>query len=105
MTVALVRDDPARFAGLITATAAIRGLDPSLVEKDYWAVEALRAVNRGFDVTARKTTVHVQPIFKAARACPRLSVSSNGSPRTSTCSCPSLQPIRRTTRKANGRSC
>ena len=61
---ALVRDDPARFAGLITATAAIRGLDPSLVEKDYWAVEALRAVHRGFDVTARKTTVHVQPIFK-----------------------------------------
>lgn len=61
---ALVRDDPARFAGLITATAAIRGLDPSLVEKDYWAVEALRAVNRGFDVTARKTSVHVQPIFK-----------------------------------------
>ena len=61
---ALVRDDTARFAGLIAATAEVRGLDPSLVEKDYWAVEALRTVHRGFDFTTRDTTVHVQPIFK-----------------------------------------
>lgn len=61
---ALVRDDRTRFAGLMRATADTRGLDPSLVEKDYWAVEALRAVHNGFDVAAETGTVHVQPIFK-----------------------------------------
>jgi hypothetical protein len=62
--VALVRHATDRFAALIGATAAVRDLDPSLIEKDYWAVEALRAVHGGFDVTVGEKTVHVQPIFK-----------------------------------------
>jgi len=62
--VALVRHTTDRFAALIDATASVRSLDPSLVEKDYWAVEALRAVQGGFDVIVGEETMHVQPIFK-----------------------------------------
>lgn len=61
---ALVRHTTDRFAALIGATATVRDLDPTLVEKDYWAVEALRAVHGGFDITVGEETVHVQPIFK-----------------------------------------
>jgi len=61
---ALVRDDRDRFAGLVAAAAAARGLDPSLVEKDYWAVEALRSIHGGFDVRIGDEDVHIQPIFK-----------------------------------------
>lgn len=64
MRAALVRHTTDRFAALIGATATVRGLDPSLVEKDYWAVEALRAVQGGFDVIVGEETMHVQPIFK-----------------------------------------
>lgn len=60
----LVRNEPARFGGLIRATADSLGLDPALVEKDYWAVEALRAVHRGIDVDVGDRSTHVQPIFK-----------------------------------------
>lgn len=60
----LIRDNPERFAGLIAAAADVLGLDPSLVEKDYWAVEALRAIHRGFDLSDRDGKLHVQPIFK-----------------------------------------
>lgn len=60
----LVRDYERRFAGLITATSEALSLDPVLVEKDYWAVEALRAVHDGFDVEIDGELVHIQPIFK-----------------------------------------
>lgn len=60
----LVRADPERFGALIGAAAEARRLDPSLVEKDYWAVEALRAVRGGFEVPHDETTIHVQPVFK-----------------------------------------
>lgn len=60
----LVRDDRERFAGLINDTARSVDLDPALIEKDYWAVEALRAVRDGFDVTINDATVRIQPIFK-----------------------------------------
>lgn len=43
----LIRDDLDQFSRLVAATADTIGLDPSLVEKDYWAVEALRAVHVG----------------------------------------------------------
>lgn len=59
-----IRDDRGTFAGLIDATATERGLDGSLVEKDYWAVEALRAVQAGFAVDIGGQTEHIQPIFK-----------------------------------------
>ena len=65
---ALVRDTTGRFAALIGATAAVRDLDPSLVEKNYWAVEALRAVPGGFDVTVGEEMLHIQPIFKGGTA-------------------------------------
>ncbi|MEX1163972.1 MAG: nucleotidyl transferase AbiEii/AbiGii toxin family protein [Nitriliruptor sp.] len=60
----LVRHDPDRFAALIGATAEERNLDPSLVEKDYWAVEALRAVHAGFEVEVGGQLVQIRPIFK-----------------------------------------
>lgn len=61
---ALVRDDRNRFAGLLNATAGALGLDAALVEKEYWAVEALRAVRDGFDVAINDADVRVRPIFK-----------------------------------------
>jgi hypothetical protein len=60
----LVRDSRERFAGLLNDAARSLDLDPSLVEKDYWAVEALRAIRDGFDATVNDATVHLQPIFK-----------------------------------------
>lgn len=61
---ALVRDEADRFAALIDATSRARGLDPALVEKDYWAVEALRAVHTGFALEIGGEPVQFQPIFK-----------------------------------------
>lgn len=60
----LVRHDAERFAALVGATAEARGLDPSLVEKDYWAIEALRAVHAGFEVNIGRQLVEIRPIFK-----------------------------------------
>lgn len=60
----LIRADGERLARLIAATGDARRLDPSLVEKDYWAVEALRAVHAGFDVDIANHAVRIQPIFK-----------------------------------------
>jgi hypothetical protein len=62
--VSRVRDERDRFGRLIDDTAQTIGLDPSLVEKDYWAVEALRAVQHGFDVEIAGQTTRVMPIFK-----------------------------------------
>lgn len=60
----LVREDRARFTALVRATSEATGLLDVLVEKDYWAVEALRAVREGFDVTVGSETVRICPIFK-----------------------------------------
>ncbi|MEX1195302.1 MAG: nucleotidyl transferase AbiEii/AbiGii toxin family protein [Dehalococcoidia bacterium] len=60
----LVRHDADRFAALIGAAAEARGLDPSLIEKDYWAVEALRAVHGGFEVEVGGQVAQIRPIFK-----------------------------------------
>lgn len=60
----LVRDERTRFAGLLNASAETLGLDPALIEKDYWAVEALRAVHAGFDVTINGAQLRIRPIFK-----------------------------------------
>ena len=60
----LVRDDGRRFGGLVRATSEATGLFDVLVEKDYWAVEALRAIRGGFDVTVGSEIVRVCPIFK-----------------------------------------
>jgi hypothetical protein len=43
----LVRDSPERFRTLVASTAAALTLDPSLVEKDYWVIEVLRALDVG----------------------------------------------------------
>lgn len=59
-----IRDDRDQFARLVAAAAEGLGLDPSLIEKDYWAVEALRGVSEGFAVPIDGRDVHVQPIFK-----------------------------------------
>lgn len=61
---ALVRDERRRFAGLLNATAEAVGIDAALVEKDYWAVEALRAVHAGFDLTINEGETRIRPIFK-----------------------------------------
>lgn len=61
---ALIRDEEQRFAGLVQAAAAARGLDPGLVEKDYWAVEALRATRMPIAVPVGDETVHIQTVFK-----------------------------------------
>lgn len=60
---ALVREDGI-FPDLVRAAAEARHLDQSLVEKDYWAVEVLRAVHTGFDMTIGNEQFHIQPIFK-----------------------------------------
>lgn len=60
----LLRDDRRRFGSLVRATSEATGLFDVLVEKDYWAVEALRAVREGFDVTVGSEVVRVCPIFK-----------------------------------------
>lgn len=60
----LVRDERPRFAGLLNATAEALGLDAALIEKDYWAVEALRAVHTGFEAAINEAEVRIRPIFK-----------------------------------------
>lgn len=60
---ALVRHEGV-FPDLVGAAAQAMGLDPSLVEKDYWAVEVLRAVHAGFDMTIGNDQFHIRPIFK-----------------------------------------
>lgn len=60
----LVRDERRRFAGLLNATSEALGLDAALIEKDYWAVEALRAARAGFDVTIQEAEARIRPIFK-----------------------------------------
>lgn len=60
----LIRDNPDQFSRLIDASAERRQLDPGLVEKDYWAVEALRTARIAFDVPIGSEAVHVQPVFK-----------------------------------------
>lgn len=61
---ALVRDEPDTFGGLIAATAERLQLDPALVEKDYWAVQALRAARAGIEVPLNGAAVVVLPVFK-----------------------------------------
>lgn len=56
--------DERRFADLVGATAAALGFNPVLVEKDYWAVEALRSVRSGFEIELNGAVVRIQPIFK-----------------------------------------
>lgn len=68
---ALIRHDEERFAGLIQAAAADRGLGPGLVEKDYWAVEALRATRMPIAVPVGTETVHVQTVFKGGTSLPK----------------------------------
>lgn len=60
----LIRDDRDQFGRLVTATAERMNLDPALIEKDYWAVESLRAVRNGLEVSIDGGEVRVQPIFK-----------------------------------------
>lgn len=60
----LIRDDRDQFGRLLGAATEALGLDPSLIEKDYWAVEALRAVRDGFTVEIDHEEVQIQPIFK-----------------------------------------
>lgn len=59
-----IRDAADRFTGLVTATAQSRRLDPALVEKDYWAVEALRATRAPIAVSLAGATVEVWTVFK-----------------------------------------
>jgi hypothetical protein len=60
----LIRESPDRFASRVSAAATSRGLDPALVEKDYWAVQTLRAVANGIEIPIGKEQVRIQPIFK-----------------------------------------
>lgn len=60
----LIRDNRDQFGRLVSATGEALGLDQSLIEKDYWAVEALRAVHVGFTMDIDHEEVHIQPIFK-----------------------------------------
>ena len=47
---ALLHEIVADFAGLVSVTADRLRIDAALVEKDYWATEALRAISSGFPV-------------------------------------------------------
>jgi hypothetical protein len=62
--VSLLRHEGQRFGGLIQATAEKLGLQSALIEKDYWAVEALRALDAGFSARIAGRVTHIQPIFK-----------------------------------------
>lgn len=60
----LIRDDGDRLARLIDFTARAMSLDPALIEKDYWAVETLRAARDGIEVAVNDVAVHLIPVFK-----------------------------------------
>lgn len=61
---ALIRNNQDQFSRLIMVTANDLNLDPLLIEKDYWAVEALRAIYLGFDIEINNAQVRIQPLFK-----------------------------------------
>jgi len=67
----LIRDNPDQFSRLIDASAERRHLDPGLVEKDYWAVEALRTARIAFDIPIGTSN----PSSRAERASPKHSAS------------------------------
>jgi len=60
----LIRDDTTRFTALVSATANNIDLDPALVEKDYWVVEALRSKSSPLSMTLRGDQFEITPIFK-----------------------------------------
>jgi len=60
----LIRDDTTRFTALVSATANNIDLDPALVEKDYWVVEALRSTSSPLSMTLRGDQFEITPIFK-----------------------------------------
>jgi len=61
--------DERRFADLVGATAAAVGLNPVLVEKDYWAVEALRSVRAGFEIELKGAVFGSSRSSRVVRAC------------------------------------
>ncbi len=60
----LYRDDRDQLDRLFVRCADGLGIDVALVEKDYWAIEALRAVAAGFVVTGTGGAVTYRPVFK-----------------------------------------
>jgi hypothetical protein len=75
----LVRQDPDAFDALRDTAADRLGVDPGAVEKDYWATEVLRSAAAPLDDVE-------QVVFKGGTTCRKRTGSSNGSPKTSTCS-------------------
>lgn len=60
----LYRDNRDQLERLFVRCADELGIDVALVEKDYWAIEALRAVAAGFVVSGSSGTVTYRPVFK-----------------------------------------
>lgn len=65
-----LREDLDDLAALIGRASEQLSLDQAFLEKDFWAMEVLRAVAPPAPVTGQDGTGELRVIFKAARRCP-----------------------------------
>ncbi|WP_040793362.1 nucleotidyl transferase AbiEii/AbiGii toxin family protein [Nocardia paucivorans] len=68
----LLREHPDELAALIGAAASRLNLDQSFLEKDFWAMEVLRATTFPVTVTGRSGTGPVTVIFKGGTSLSRV---------------------------------
>ncbi|MGW5383954.1 nucleotidyl transferase AbiEii/AbiGii toxin family protein [Nocardia sp. NPDC003963] len=68
----LLREHPDELAALIGATATQLGIDLTYVEKDFWAIEVLRATTFPVEVTGQSSTGPVTVIFKGGTSLSRV---------------------------------
>lgn len=67
----LLREHPDELAALIATAAQQLGLDQTYVEKDFWAMEVLRACTFPVQVTGQSSTASVTVIFKGGTSLSR----------------------------------
>ncbi len=67
-----LRDHPAELAALIASAADHVGLDSTFLEKDFWAIEALRACTFPVEVSGPGGSGPVQVIFKGGTSLSRV---------------------------------
>lgn len=68
-----LRDHPEDLQALVAATAESLGVDPAFVEKDFWAIEVLRAVTRPRTIPTKSDDVQdVVVIFKGGTSLSRV---------------------------------
>ncbi|MGW4719914.1 nucleotidyl transferase AbiEii/AbiGii toxin family protein [Nocardia sp. NPDC004260] len=68
----LLREHPDELAALITSAAAQLGLDQSYLEKDFWAMEVLRACTFPVEVIGQAGSGAVTVIFKGGTSLSRV---------------------------------